>query len=195
MHRRQIRSAVVATAAAAVVLSAGGVGLAAQGTGRGAIEHQKDLIKYLSATSSGSSTTTRTPDDGDLADEMAQYETERTAPAATIGGGALASAVAQAATLPNTGSSWQEVTTKPDNAQPVDYADPFWGNEGAGFSLVGGRTTALVQTPGGAWFAGTADGGVWRSTDQGQHWTRRSTLCHRSRLARSLSIRRMDRSG
>ncbi|HZP14270.1 MAG TPA: hypothetical protein VFA96_00495, partial [Nocardioides sp.] len=37
--------------------------------------------------------------------------------------------------------------------------------------LVGGRTTALVQAPDGAWFAGTADGGVWRSRDQGQTWT------------------------
>jgi hypothetical protein len=39
------------------------------------------------------------------------------------------------------------VTNQSYNAQPSNYTDPFWGNEGAGFSLVGGRVTALAQTP------------------------------------------------
>jgi sugar lactone lactonase YvrE len=73
--------------------------------------------------------------------------------------------------LPSTGGLWQEFTNKPYNAEPSNYTDPFWGNQGAGFSLVGGRVTALTTTPDGAWFAGAADGGVWRSTDSGQHWT------------------------
>ncbi|HEX4702903.1 MAG TPA: hypothetical protein VH352_12295, partial [Pseudonocardiaceae bacterium] len=50
-------------------------------------------------------------------------------------------------------------------------SDPFWGNQGAGFSLVGGRVTALATTADGTWFAGAAGGGVWKSTDQGQNWT------------------------
>ena len=37
--------------------------------------------------------------------------------------------------------------------------------------MVGGRVTALATTRDGAWFAGAADGGVWRSYDQGAHWT------------------------
>jgi hypothetical protein len=69
------------------------------------------------------------------------------------------------------GGRWQEFTDRPYNAEPSNYTDPFWSNIGAGFSLVGGRVTALASTPDGAWFAGTADGGVWRSFDQGQHWT------------------------
>jgi hypothetical protein len=81
------------------------------------------------------------------------------------------SAQQQAAALPVTGSAWQEFTNEPYNAQPSTYTDPFWGNEGAGFSLVGGRVTALAATADGAWFAGTADGGLWRSTNQGQNWT------------------------
>jgi sugar lactone lactonase YvrE len=119
----------------------------------------------------GTPSATNTPNDGDLAGQLSQYEFERTAPAATLSGDALTSAAAQSAALSTTGSSWQEVTTRPYNAQPSDYTDPFWSNAGAGWSLVGGRTTALVQTPDGTWFAGTADGGVWRSTDQGQNWT------------------------
>jgi hypothetical protein len=110
-------------------------------------------------------------DDGDLADEMAQYSFERTAPAGYVTGPALADAAQQAAALPRSGGAWQEFTTQPDNAQPSDYTDPFWSNVGAGWADVGGRTTALAAAPDGAWFAGTADGGVWRSYDQGQHWT------------------------
>lgn len=170
MHGRSWRLALFGAVAASVLLLAGGLSLAAGGRGRGAIQRQQGLIKYLRAKGVKSSAT-HTPDDGDLANQLAQYEFERTAPAATVSGDALTSAAKQANALPSTSSSWQEVTTAPYNAQPSNYTDPFWGNEGAGWSLVGGRTTALTETPDGTWFAGTADGGVWRSTDQGKHWT------------------------
>jgi hypothetical protein len=109
--------------------------------------------------------------DGDLMDQLAQYNYERTAPAAAVSGQALLSAVQQAQSMPVTGSTWQEMTNAPYNEQPANYTDPFWSNIGAGFSLVGGRTTALAETPDGTWFAGEADGGVWRSSDQGATWT------------------------
>jgi len=51
--------------------------------------------------------------DGDLADQQAQYASERTAPALTVSGEALLSAAQQAATLPVTGSAWQEFTNQP----------------------------------------------------------------------------------
>ncbi|MBV8930421.1 MAG: hypothetical protein JO152_14975 [Mycobacteriaceae bacterium] len=116
-------------------------------------------------------TESHAPADNDLADQQAQYDYERTAPAQAVSGAAMLSAAQAANGLPAEGSRWQEFTDEPFNAQPSDYTDPFWGNEGAGFSLVGGRTTALAQTPDGTWFAGTADGGVWRSRDAGKHWT------------------------
>jgi hypothetical protein len=109
-------------------------------------------------------------DDTGLADTLAQYDYERTAPAYTVSGEALISAQQQASLLHEAGGAWQEFTNEPYQAQPAAYADPFWGNEGAGFSLVGGRVTALAATPDGAWFAGTADGGVWRSYNQGTTW-------------------------
>jgi sugar lactone lactonase YvrE len=108
--------------------------------------------------------------DSDLADEAAQYGFERTAPALTVSGQALIAAGQQAAGLPATGGPWQNVTTQPYNAEPAGYTDPIWSNAGAGWSLVGGRTTALTQAPDGSWYAGAADGGVWRSTDQGATW-------------------------
>jgi hypothetical protein len=108
--------------------------------------------------------------DSDIANEEAQYGFERTAPALTVSGQALIAAGQQAAGLSATGGPWQDVTTQPYNAEPAGYTDPIWSTAGAGWSLVGGRTTALTQASDGSWYAGAADGGVWRSTDQGQTW-------------------------
>jgi len=129
------------------------------------------VVKNGSTGGQNTPTNTHTPDDADLADSQAQWDFERTAPAGYVTGPALASAARQAAALGSTGGTWQEFTSQPYNAQPAGYTDPFWSNAGAGWSLVGGRITALVSAPDGAWLAGTADGGVWRSYDQGQHWT------------------------
>jgi sugar lactone lactonase YvrE len=137
---------------------------------RGAGARQHAFRGYERTHAAGPSAT-RSPDDGDLAGSAAQYSNQRTAPGATVSGDALVTAQQQAAGLPSSGSAWQEVTNSPYNAQPSNYTDPFWSNAGAGWSLVGGRSTALARTPDGAWFAGTADGGVWRSTDRGQNWS------------------------
>jgi hypothetical protein len=129
------------------------------------------ISKTVSGALANEPTNTHTPDDNDLADQQAQYDFERTAPAGYVTGPALADAAAQSARLRQAGGSWQEFTNQPYNAQPTNYTDPFWSNVGAGFSLVGGRVTALVTAPDGAWLAGTADGGVWRSANHGQDWT------------------------
>jgi len=151
-------------------LSPSSVGFGADGGMRGAAARQharRDYVRQQAAEASP----THTPEDGDLAGQQAQYDFERTAPAGFVSGQALVSAAQQAATLSVGGGEWEEFTHEPYNAEPNNYTDPFWGNEGAGFSLVGGRVTALTTTPDGTWFAGAADGGVWRSTDSGQHWT------------------------
>jgi hypothetical protein len=166
---RSWRAALIGSLAVGLIFTVNGTAGAGQGPhGAGARQHVKDA--YLRAHG-GTATATHTPDDGDLADQLAQYDAERTAPAGTVSGQALVSAQQEAAALPVTGSAWQEFTNVPYNAQPSNYTDPFWGNEGAGFSLVGGRITALATTADGTWFAGAADGGVWKSTDQGQSWT------------------------
>ena len=171
MHTKlKWRAAVSGAVTLAVTLSLSGIGAAAPGGAHGAGARQQDRNSYLKSTG-GAPTNTHTPDDGDLADEAAQYDAERTAPGGALTGDALTAAAHQASTMPVSGSAWQEVTNAPYQANPSNYTDPFWSNVGTGFSLVGGRTTALAQTPDGDWFAGTADGGVWRSTDQGQHWT------------------------
>ena len=121
---------------------------------------------------------------------MAAYNAERTAPGRVLTGDAIGAAAQQAAQIPSTPGAWPQYTTQAYSGQPVHYTDPFWSNVGAGFSLVGGRVTALATTPDGAWFAGAAVGGVWRSYDQGAHLDpghRRP--CPTCRLAPSRSIR------
>jgi sugar lactone lactonase YvrE len=167
---RPWRVTLIGSLAVGMILSLNGVVLAGTPHGaHGAGARQQARNAYLHARGGGP-TANHTPDDGDLADQFAQYDAERTAPGGEVSGQALVSAQQQAAALPVTGSAWREFTNQPYNAQPANYTDPFWSNEGAGFSLVGGRTTALATTADGTWFAGTADGGVWRSADQGQHW-------------------------
>jgi sugar lactone lactonase YvrE len=159
----------VGLVAMGTMLSVSGAGIAGgRGPhGAGAIRNAwKDYVRHHG----GAATATHTVQDGDLEGQQAQYDFERTAPAGFVSGQALVSAAQQATMLPLTGGSWQEFTNQPYNAEPSNYTDPFWSNIGAGFSLVGGRTTALAQTPDGDWFVGAAAGGVWRSTDQGQHW-------------------------
>ena len=85
--------------------------------------------------------------------------------------GAGIAAAQQAAQIPSTPGNVAAVHHPGVQRPAANYTDPFWSNVGAGFSLVGGRVTALATTPDGAWFAGAADGGVWRSYDQGAHWT------------------------
>jgi hypothetical protein len=66
-------------------------------------------------------------------------------------------------------SAWKELGPKPyisDDPASVNTNINGWGN-------VGGRTTALAVDPadGNIVFAGAAGGGVWRTTDGGDHWT------------------------
>jgi hypothetical protein len=181
-YRKRLRhAALVGSLAVGTVISLAGSGVSAGSVAtlkpglHGFAARQNALHRYMAthaiANANSTPTANQTPDDNDLADQNAQYDFERTAPAAAIPGPALATAEQQASQLPQTGGNWQEFTNQPYQAEPSNYTDPFWGNEGAGFSLVGGRTTALATAPDGTWFAGTADGGVWRSHDQGQHWT------------------------
>jgi sugar lactone lactonase YvrE len=170
MNKLTWRAAVTGTLALGVTLSLSGVGAAAPGGAHGAAARQQAQNSMIRGAG-GAPTNNHTPDDGDLADQAAQYAAERTAPGSALSGAALTSAQQQASALPVTGATWQEVTNAPYQASPPAYTDPFWGNEGSGFSRVGGRTTALAQTPDGDWFAGTADGGVWRSTNHGYQWT------------------------
>ena len=113
-------------------------------------------------------------DEGDaleVADQAEQYAFERSAPADSVSAAALLAARQQAAALPSArGARLSEVTGQPLDAEPAGYTDPVWSNAGAGFRNVSGRTTALAVDGSSTYYTGTADGGVWKSTDAGRTW-------------------------
>ena len=142
------------------------------GPGAGAAARQQAQAAYVRTHATPADThrrTTTRPTTATSPTRWPQYNAERTAPAGLTGRRDRRPAAGGRA--PGHRGGWQQFTTQPYNGQPANYTDPFWSNVGAGFSLVGGRVTALATTPDGAWFAGAADGGVWRSYDQGAHWT------------------------
>ncbi|WP_460934869.1 WD40/YVTN/BNR-like repeat-containing protein [Phycicoccus ginsengisoli] len=111
------------------------------------------------------------------ADAADWFMSQRLAPNGAVSSDAYAAGAAQAASLPSVGGAWTERTARPgtdgnDFTDSPQYVDPTSGssNSGAGARWVAGRMTALAAAPDGALYAGAADGGVWRSTDGGQHW-------------------------
>ncbi len=105
----------------------------------------------------------------EVADQAEQYANERSAPADSVSAAALLAARQQASALPASSATLHEVTSNALNAEPAGYDDPVESNAGAGFGLVSGRATALA-VDGKTYYLGTADGGVWKSTDAGKTW-------------------------
>src|SRR3954452_186620 len=91
--------------------------------------------------------------------------------------GAYTDAFAHLKTMPTTDVTWQEVTTKPYNSDAPAYRDPVSSNSGGGAGYVTGRIVGLAVDPdkhGGEFqpvYAAGAQGGVFRSLDNGAHWT------------------------
>jgi hypothetical protein len=84
--------------------------------------------------------------------------------------GAYSAAWASLSALRTTGRSWNEVTSRPYNSDDPRYRDPSFSNSSGGAGLVAGRNTGLA-VGGGYLYAGGADGGVFRSADNGVTWT------------------------
>jgi hypothetical protein len=173
---KRLRTTALATGAvASVILSlavnAAGASSASPRVGpRGLLAHA-----HHPAAGNGAARTLDDSDEGDdesaeIMDRSEQYAAVRTAPGTSVSAGAFRAARTAAAALPLAAGSWKELTTKPYNSDAVRYRDPIWSNSSGGAGLVSGRMTAIA-TEGRAVYAGAADGGVWKSTDKGAHWT------------------------
>jgi hypothetical protein len=132
----------------------------------------------LAANGNGGSHSNAGEESQAAADASDWFIQQRTAPNSAVNVNAFASAVQQAAALPSTAGTWSERTNLAgadgvDFSDPPAYIDPTsnFSNSGAGDRWVGGRMTSLAAAPNGDIFAGAADGGVWKSTDGGSHWT------------------------
>src|SRR5215475_2652779 len=139
-------------------------------------------VPASAASGPASSASSSHEDAGEESQVAAEAQTwfisQRLAPNGAVDPNAYAAAAAQAASLPTVRGAWTERTNLPgadgvDFSDSPQYIDPTSGfsNSGAGDRWVGGRMTALAAGPDGSLFAGAADGGVWKSTDGGQHWT------------------------
>jgi hypothetical protein len=113
---------------------------------------------------------------GNAGDESAEAKTRdqqfaeaRTAPGIVLPG-AYGAAFASLSGLPASGGSWTEVTNRPYNSDDPRYRDPSASNSGAGSGLVSGRIVAIA-VGGGRIYIGGANGGVFRSADDGQTWS------------------------
>jgi hypothetical protein len=99
-----------------------------------------------------------------------QYAQARLAPGLVLPG-AYTAAFTSLAALPTYGrSSWTEVTNRPYNSDDPRYRDPFASNSGGGSGLVSGRIVGLAVASK-ALYIGGADGGVFRSSNDGATWS------------------------
>ncbi|MGN6334062.1 MAG: WD40/YVTN/BNR-like repeat-containing protein [Motilibacteraceae bacterium] len=85
--------------------------------------------------------------------------------------GAYSAALQQITGLgdPVLSAPWKELTGTPYNSDDPNYRD-YFSNSSGGSGNTTGRITGIA-TLGKTVFAGGADGGVWRSTTGGGHWT------------------------
>ncbi|TCO60435.1 WD40/YVTN/BNR-like repeat-containing protein [Actinocrispum wychmicini] len=125
--------------------------------------------RYAATHHHGLSIVEEDHDAGEIADRAEEFANQRIAPGTSVPAAAVSTALADGARLPVAGGQWQEVTGQPYQSEPAGYTDPVESNAGAGWGLVAGRITALAPDSR-VIYAGTADGGVWRTFDNGGHW-------------------------
>jgi len=108
-------------------------------------------------------------DPEEIAEQAEQWAEARSAPG-IVAPGAYSAAWQQQQSLPHTGGSWTHLTKLPYNSDDPRYRD-VESNSSGGAGLVTGRVTGLAADNRGDVYAGAANGGVWRSTGGGGHWT------------------------
>jgi hypothetical protein len=101
---------------------------------------------------------------------MQQFDNARTAPGGIVAPGGYSAAFGALQGLTTTGGAWNEVTNVPYDGDDPDYRD-YYSNSSGGSGNVTGRITGIAADSKGDVYAGGANGGVWRSTTGGGHWT------------------------
>ena len=109
----------------------------------------------------------------ELMTALSAYGDPRLSPNATVQPGAYGAAWDHIQTMPVQSSTFTEVTTQPYNADSLHFRDQAASNSGGGAGFSAGRIAALAVDPThvGVIYAGGADGGVFRSSDDGATWT------------------------
>ncbi|GAA3844078.1 hypothetical protein GCM10022403_090010 [Streptomyces coacervatus] len=134
---------------------------------------QAHLHKQQMGLSAFTAATAGDDDDGGEAQEEAeqadQYAEARTSPG-IVAPGAYGAAYDALADLPHTKGSWRDLTRLPYDSDDPRYRD-INSNSSGGSGKVTGRVTGLAADRHGYVYAGSANGGVFRSRTGGGHWT------------------------
>jgi hypothetical protein len=104
----------------------------------------------------------------EIAEQADQWNEARSSPG-IVAPGAYSAAWAQLQALPKTGGQWVDQTAIKYNSDDPRYRD-INSNSSGGAGLVTGRITGLAADNSGDVYAGSADGGVWRSITGGGNW-------------------------
>ena len=109
----------------------------------------------------------------DLMNSLSAYGDPRLSPNATVQPGAYGAAWDHIQSMPVLSRGFTEVTTQPYNSDSLHFRDHAAANSGGGAGFSTGRIAALAVDPThpGVIYAGGADGGVFRSADDGATWT------------------------
>jgi hypothetical protein len=109
----------------------------------------------------------------ELMESFDAYDEPRLSPNATVTPGAYGAAWNHVLGMPVSSAKYSEMTTQPYNSDSLHYRDHNTSNSGGGAGFSAGRIAALATDPAhaGVVYAGAADGGVFRSTDDGGTWT------------------------
>ncbi|HKT02943.1 MAG TPA: glycosyl hydrolase [Rugosimonospora sp.] len=104
----------------------------------------------------------------DIMEQADQYNEARSAPG-IVAPGAYSAAWAQLGSLPHTQGTWRNDTSLPYNSDDPRYRDVN-SNSSGGAGYVTGRITGLAADGNGYVYAGSANGGVFRSSTGGGNW-------------------------
>ncbi|MBS2961527.1 glycosyl hydrolase [Actinocrinis puniceicyclus] len=109
----------------------------------------------------------------DLMAALGAYDDPRLSPDGSVTAGAYTAAWNHVTQMPVSTSTFSEATTQPYNSDSLHYRDRNASNSGGGAGYSSGRIAALAVDPAhaGVLYAGGADGGVFRSSDDGATWT------------------------
>ncbi|MGW5664600.1 glycosyl hydrolase [Streptomyces sp. NPDC003758] len=105
---------------------------------------------------------------GNIAEQADQYAEARTSPG-IVAPGAYGAAYGELSGLRHTHSKWSELTRLPYDSDDPRYRDTN-SNSSGGAGRVTGRVTGLAADDHGYVYAGSANGGVFRSRTGGGHW-------------------------
>jgi sugar lactone lactonase YvrE len=171
IRRKRTTAVLVAVAAALVAVLAG---LVVTSRAHHGSTQANLLIKLASkeprATSQGTANGGQGGESAELMASMQQYDNARSAPGGIVAPGGYSTAYNNLQSLATTGGAWNEITNVPYDADDPDYRD-YYSNSSGGSGLVTGRITGIAADSSGHVYAGGANGGVWRSSTGGGHWT------------------------